>query len=90
MRTSLFLVLIVTTCTVLCAVPAADSDNEAAPRRRVSANPDDLVAKQDSFENVNVDKHFVSNEESKDSRFIKIPDDNTKEQIEDNSAFVQI
>lgn len=79
MRTSLFLLLIVAISTVLCTVPAADSDNEAAPRRRVSANPDDLVAKQDSFENVNVDKHFVRNEESENDPFIKVSDDHSKE-----------
>ena len=71
--------MIVAISTVLCTVPAADSDNEAAPRRRVSANPDDLVAKQDSFENVNVDKHFVRNEESENNPFIKVSDDHSKE-----------
>jgi len=72
MRTSLFLLFIVAVSKVLCVVPAANSDNEAAPRRRISANPDELIGKQDSFENANVDKHFVLNKESDDSPFIKV------------------
>ncbi|CAO0791164.1 unnamed protein product [Mucor circinelloides] len=88
MRTSLFLLFIVAVSTVLCVVPAANSDNEAAPRRRISANPDELIGKQDSFENANVDKHFVLNKESDDSPFIKVSE--SKEQVEDDSAFVQI
>ncbi|KAL9552120.1 hypothetical protein MBANPS3_003927 [Mucor bainieri] len=88
MRTSLFLLLIVAICTVLCIVPAAESENDAAPRRRISANPDELVGKQDSFENVNVDKHFVLDKDSDDSPFIKVSE--SKEQVEDDSAFVPI
>lgn len=88
MRTSLFLLLIVAISTVLCTVPTAKSDNEAAPRRRISANPDELVGKQDSFENANVDKHFVLDKESDDSPFIKVSE--SKEQVEDDSAFVPI
>ncbi|KAF1799616.1 hypothetical protein V8B55DRAFT_1540044 [Mucor lusitanicus] len=88
MRASLFLLLIVAISTVLCTVPAAESDNEAAPRRRISANPDELVGKQDSFENANVDKHFVLNKESDDSPFVKVSE--SKEQVEDDSAFVPI
>lgn len=72
MRSSLFLLLIVAISTVFCIAPAAESGNEAAPRRRISANPDELVGKQDSFENANVDKHFVINKESDDSPFIKV------------------
>ncbi|KAI8640228.1 hypothetical protein BD408DRAFT_420141, partial [Parasitella parasitica] len=81
MRTSLFLILAVVISTVLCTVPAAvDSDsNEAAPRRRISANPDELVGKQDSFENVNVDKHFISNKDSDEGPFIKVSDNDMKE-----------
>lgn len=72
MRSSIFLLLIVAISTVLCIAPAAENDKEATPRRRISANPDELVGKQDSFENANVDKHFVINKDSDESPFIKV------------------
>lgn len=58
---------------VVALVAFAYANEEAVPRRRVSANPDELLHQQ--APNVDVDQHFVLLNGKDESPFVKVTDE---------------
>jgi hypothetical protein len=75
MRYTVILFMAMAITATVCAAPVSE-ERVARPRTRVSANPDDLLAHEDSSEADAVNRHFVLNNEDY-SQFIKIIDGET-------------
>ncbi|KAI7905746.1 uncharacterized protein BX663DRAFT_500766 [Cokeromyces recurvatus] len=71
MRVTLFfLTLTLAISSALCVIP-----DHISPHTRVSANPEELLAHQDTSDgSIKVNKHFVNNHQDKDNFFVKIVD----------------
>lgn len=72
MRYTVILFMTLTIASAICAAPVSQ-EKTVNPRTRVSANPDELLAHEDSAGVGAVNRHFVFNKEDY-NQFIKITD----------------